>query len=253
MAVAPVDAAIDLFQIRPRILTMQPLVRITVGSVLYGLTTKTSDIDTKGVSLPSAEDLLGWSDTARSHWEEPADTVIYSITKFFALLEKGNPTVIEIIGHIPKDCYQLESAQWESVRHFARQNFFTKRIIPSFFGYVKDQYERVAARKAQNNRTTMIAEHGFDIKCASHVYRLAVMATELMLTGDCHPRMTGKDLEVALDIKTGKYNYEKTLDTLQIAIKGMRAAESGCTLPERADIERVNAYVMKLHMEIVRA
>lgn len=233
---------------------MNEIFRCVVGSTLYGLNGPNSDIDVKGVATPSAEDLLGMADTARGHWDqsEPSDTVIYSLTKFYALLAKGNPTVLELLGRIPSECVIHEEPTWVTIRDFARKHFITKAILPAFFGYVTDQYTRVRDRKAQNNRTEMIEKHGFDLKNASHVYRLCVQATEWMTCGMASPRMTGADRDIALAIKQGDYNYDRTLATLKVAMGGMKAAESTCKLPEAPDMKQVNDFVILMHLEVVK-
>ena len=231
---------------------MKEIFRTVVGSRLYNLHSETSDTDIKGFALPSAEDLLGMSDTARQHWEQPNDTVIYSVTKFFSLLAKGNPTVIELL-FVPDEAVLVSTVEALDILEFARKTFVTKAILPAYFGYVSDQFKRVESRKAQNNRTTMIEEHGYDLKCSSHVYRLAVQAVELMTTGVCHPRMSGTDRQVALDMKRGKYTYEQTMDILTIAFSGMKAAESKCKLPESPDMAAVNDYVVALHRRVILA
>lgn len=234
---------------------MREIFRTVVGSRLYDLALEGSDTDVKAVALPSADDLLGVDDKARKHWDgdpvtDPPDTVIYSLTKYLMLLAKGNPTVTELL-FVPLQTVLVTTPVWGKVREFGRKNLITKAILPSYFGYVKDQFVRVRDRKAQNNRETMIENYGFDVKCASHVYRIAVQGTELMTAGCCNPRMTGVDREVALSIKRGDYNYERTLETLQVAMNGMKAAESACTLPEAPDMEAVNAFVTELHRNVV--
>lgn len=232
---------------------MKEIFNCVVGSTLYNLNGPLSDIDIKKVSLPSASDLLGLSDTARGHWEqsEPSDTVVYSVAKFFNLLSKCNPTVLELISEVPQECVKYESKEWKDIRNFARKNLVTKKLIPSFMGYVNDQYVRVKARKASNNRTEMIEKHGYDLKSGSHVYRLAVQACEWMLYGMANPRMSGKDREVAFDIKTGKYSFERTIDTLEIAMRGMKDAESKCTLPDAPNMTLVNDFIIGIHQKIV--
>ena len=234
---------------------MREIFRTVVGSRLYDLALEGSDTDVKAVALPSAEDLLGMVDKARKHWDgdpvsDPPDTVIYSVTKYLALLAKGNPTVTELL-FVPLSSTLVTTPMWGEVRDFARANLITKALLPSYFGYVKDQFERVKARKAQNNRETMIEKHGFDVKCASHVYRIAVQGTELMTAGCCNPSMSGVDREVALSIKRGDYNYERTLDTLKLAMDGMKAAEAVCKLPDAPDMAAVNDFVTKLHLDVV--
>jgi len=235
---------------------MKEIFRTVVGSRLYDLALDASDTDVKAVALPSAEDLLGMDDKARKHWDgdpvaDPPDTVIYSLTKFLALLAKGHPTVTELL-FVPSEAVLVNSPWWGVTSDFCRKNMITKALLPSYFGYVKEQFCRVRDLKAQNNRETMIAKYGYDVKCASHVYRLAVQATELMTTGSCSPRMTGFDRNVALSIKRGDYNYERTLDTLKIAMDGMKAAESSCKLPEAPDMKLVNDFVTKVHLNVIQ-
>jgi hypothetical protein len=229
---------------------MKEIFRTIVGSRLYNLHSETSDTDVKGFCLPDASDLLGLSDTARAHWEQPNDTVIYSVAKFFTLLAKGNPTLVELL-FVPTDAILLDTAAAREIRNFCRKTFITKALVPSYMGYVRDQYKRVAERKAQNNRATALEKFGFDTKSGSHVYRLAVQATELMTTGKCSPKMIGDDREIALAIKRGDYNYDRTIDTLKLAIKGMEVAESNCKLPEKPDMESANDYIKLLHRRVV--
>jgi len=237
---------------------MTPIFKTLVGSRLYSLDTAESDWDYRGVSLPSSQDLLGLEDTARKHWDTdndpstPGETTFYSITKFFLLLEKSNPTLTETL-FVPDEAVIITSPLWEEVKDFAKSQFITKRIIPSYFGYFKDAFVRVKEMKAQNDRVWMIKKWGYDVKNSSHCYRIAVQATELMTTGSCSPRMTGKDREVALDMKQGKYTYEQTIEILEIALRGMKAAESTCKLPEAPDMAAVNDFVTQIHRSVIVA
>jgi len=234
---------------------MKEIFRTIVGSRLYGLELEGSDTDVKAVALPSAEDLLGMDDKARKHWDggpdDPPDTTIYSLTKFLALLAKGNPTVTELL-FVPPEAVLTTSGWWDAVGAFARKNMITKQMLPSYFGYVKEQFCRVRDRKAQNNREVMIEKHGFDVKCASHVYRIAIQGTQLMKFGYCSPRMSDFARTIALRIKKGECSYEETLVTLQLAMDSMKAAESSCKLPEAPDMALVNDFVTKVHLSVIQ-
>lgn len=228
-----------------------------VGSRLYALDTSESDWDYRGVGIPSASDLLGLEDTARKHWDTtndastPGETSFYTVTKFFLLLEKSNPTLTEIL-FVPDEAVITKTPLWDKVCLFSKSQFITKRIIPSYFGYFKDAYVRVKDKKAQNGREWMVGKWGYDVKNSSHCYRIAIQAIELMSTGVCHPRMTGINREVAFDIKSGKYSYEKTMETLNAVYETMKIAEKRCTLPDSPDMSRVNDYVTDIHADIVR-
>jgi predicted nucleotidyltransferase len=234
---------------------MRIIFSTVVGSTLYGLRGESSDVDVRKIALPSQEDLLGLSDCARSHWEgsgdDPKDTTIYSLAKFLSLAVKGNPTIVEMFGIIPTECVLVETAEWKDVRDFARKNLVTKKIIPSFFGYLHDQFTRVKERKAQNNRTEMIEKFGYDVKCSSHCYRLAVQAIQWMETGLASIRMSGIDRGVALDMKNGKYTYDHTVELIERIIEEMRWAEKNCTLRDEPDMELVNQYCIDVHRDCV--
>jgi predicted nucleotidyltransferase len=228
-----------------------------VGSRLYSLNTDESDWDYRGVGLPSASDLLGLHDNALKHWDTvndastPGETSFYMITKFFLLLEKSNPTLTEML-FVPEDAIVHKNKLWDDICEFSKSQFITKRLIPSYFGYFKDAYTRVKDKKSQNNREWMIQTHGYDVKNASHCYRIAIQSIELMTTGVCHPKMSGVNRDIAFDMKIGKYSYNKTMDVLDCVYEDMKTAEKKCTLPDSPDMDKVNQYVTDIHSNIIK-
>jgi hypothetical protein len=64
--------------------------------------------------------------------------------------------------------------------------------------------------------------------------------------------MSGKDREIAFDMKNGKYTYEQTMGLLEVAMRGMKAAESSCKLPEAPDMKLVNDFVTKVHLSVIQ-
>jgi predicted nucleotidyltransferase len=238
---------------------MKVIFKVLTGSRLYGLDLPTSDYDIKAIALPSKEDLLGMEDTAREHWDDvsidpPGDVVVYSITKFLKLFMTGNPTVTELIFVDPQFYLMPSSSVWMDMVAFCKNRLISDKAISSYRGYLYDQYNRVKSRKAQNNREWMIEKYGFDIKCASHVFRLANQGAELIVHGTCHPTMIGFTRDVCMSIKKGEKTYDETINLLDIALQHFEKSIVLSKLPpfEKESMERyVNDFVFNIHYRVV--
>jgi predicted nucleotidyltransferase len=240
---------------------MKTIFSTLVGSRLYGTNIEGSDYDYKAVALPEAEDLLGLHDLARKHWdvanpkETPGETTVYSVTHFLSLCVTGNPTVTELLFSCPVFCPCPPDDVWSHVvKPFAINNLLSKKVVGSYGGYIVDQFNRVKARKAQNNREWMIGKHGFDIKSAGHVYRLALQGKSLVSTGKCEPTMSGKELETCLSIRRGEKTFEETVDLLNTVVGEYEAAAKETVLvsiPKEEMEAKLHHFLVKLHADIV--
>ena len=67
------------------------------GSHAYGTNVEGSDIDIRGVMLPTVEELIGLNRVDQK-LDEETDTCIYSFMKFVNLARDANPNVIEMLG-----------------------------------------------------------------------------------------------------------------------------------------------------------
>ena len=71
------------------------------GSYAYGMNIVYSDVDIRGISLNSKQDIL-LSNDFEQVVDKNTDTVIYSFNKIVDLLTKCNPNTIEILGCLPE-------------------------------------------------------------------------------------------------------------------------------------------------------
>ena len=78
------------------------LLDVISGSRAYGLATETSDTDYKGVFLMPQNDYYGLKEINQVT-SEKNDEVYYELGRFFELLLKNNPNVLEVLFS-PKDC-----------------------------------------------------------------------------------------------------------------------------------------------------
>lgn len=111
------------------------------GSHSYGLNTAESDIDTGGVFLAPAEQLLGLGKDYQDQVEsETHDDVWFEMNKFMNLLLSSNPTVLESL-FIPDDCIIYEHPIMTELKKH-RNKFITKKCFDSFGGYAISQIRK---------------------------------------------------------------------------------------------------------------
>lgn len=128
------------------------------GSIAYGLDTPESDIDIRGIVMPSKEDLIsvGYliSNEEKTNkrlvfgkegFEQvtdiPTDTTIYVLNKIISLLYKCNPNTIEILGGHP-DSYTMVSKYGQMLLD-NKEIFLSKLAYGSFAGYARAQFQRL--------------------------------------------------------------------------------------------------------------
>lgn len=110
------------------------------GSHAYGMNVETSDLDLRGVALPSVDDIL-----CRNSFEQiehkATDTVIYELSKFIHLCANCNPNVIELLG-LRREHYLILTDVGNALIENADM-FLSKKAVYSFGGYASSQLRRL--------------------------------------------------------------------------------------------------------------
>ena len=127
---------------------MEAIVKIKVGSHLYGTATPDSDLDIKGVYLPHARDILLQrirpvisEQRIKGHGEKntagDTDYDLYSPGKYLSLLAQGQSMALEML--FAPDSVMLEPPhqQWNALKALA-PHILTKQAA-SFVNYCKQQ------------------------------------------------------------------------------------------------------------------
>lgn len=110
------------------------------GSHAYGTNIEGSDIDIRGVTANSRQDILGLSNFEQV-LDEQTDTTVYGFRKLISLLMNCNPNVIEMLGGKP-DNYAMVSRAGKTLLD-NKKLFLSKKAIYSFGGYANDQLRRL--------------------------------------------------------------------------------------------------------------
>lgn len=113
------------------------------GSRLYGTNTPESDIDYRGVFLPTAEQILGFNGIEQIETSVPFDSVTYALKKFLTLAADCNPNIVELL-FAPIEgptCISVQP-EWKEILDF-RSSFISKKAKHTFSGYAFAQLARM--------------------------------------------------------------------------------------------------------------
>jgi predicted nucleotidyltransferase len=113
------------------------------GSRLYGTNTPESDIDHRGVAIPSMKYILGFNRIEQLTTSKPIDSVTYALAKFMQLAKDCNPNIIELLFAPTRGetCIMVEP-EWDSVLEI-RSAFVSKKAKHTFSGYAFAQAARM--------------------------------------------------------------------------------------------------------------
>jgi predicted nucleotidyltransferase len=176
-----------------------------MGSVAYGVSSDTSDVDVYGWAIPPKDDVFphlrgeipGFGTPAKrfgvyqEHHVRDRDALgghgrtydltVFGVVKFFALAMENNPNVIDSL-FTPATCVLYSTGVGNLVRE-NRRLFLHKGSWPRFKRYAYSQLHKLAIKVPQGKWAELVAEHGFHTKFAYHVVRLISEVEQVLLGG----------------------------------------------------------------------
>lgn len=197
------------------------------GSKAYGLDTKDSDTDIKGIYLlPTVEVLSrGFNSEKNTKDHVDPDWVYHEVQKFISLAVQCNPTILELL--FLDDYTQLN--EWGQLLIDNRSLFLSNRIYKSYGGYALSQARKLNARGGTygNGRNKRYEKH------TRHCFRLLYQGKELLETGTLHVRVTPEMREELFAI--GKQTPEEIIDRFEKEFLEFDKITS--VLPEEKDVD----------------
>ena len=199
-----------------------------MGSVAYGVSSDSSDVDVYGWAIPPKEDIFphlrgeipGFGEEAKrfgvyqEHHVEDRDALaghgrtydltVFGIVKFFALAMENNPNVIDCL-FTPATCV-LHSTRVGNLVRENRRLFLHKGAWPKFKGYAYSQLHKIAIKQPRGKRAELVEEHGFDTKFAYHVVRLIGEVEQILIEGDIDLQRDNEQLKA---IRRGEWSEER--------------------------------------------
>ena len=217
-----------------------------MGSVVYGVSNDTSDMDIYGFCIPPKRVVFPHTDGWIPKFNKPGESFdqlnpkgiedkerrkiydldIYNIVKYFKLCAECNPNMIDSL-FTPLRCVLHCTPIGEIVRS-NRKLFLSKKAWHTFKGYAYSQLSKlrksnikyitinkkisnVCKMRTKNpqpgsKRALDIKEHGFDCKFAYHLVRLLDEVQQILETGDL---VLGRNAEEMKAIRRGEWTVEQ--------------------------------------------
>lgn len=157
---------------------MNILVKMFYGSHLYGLNTPSSDVDFKGIYLPTYKQILTCnipktitnntknSDTVKNTAED-VDEEFYSLHYFFKLAKEGETVALDML-HAPSWAVLKNSETWEMIQR--KRNLFYTKKLKSYLGYARNQVAKYSIKGDRLGAATKVLDYLNDCKKYEGIY-----------------------------------------------------------------------------------
>jgi uncharacterized protein len=222
VSLAAVLASPASAQVSPPSWLLQSLCYETMmGSVAYGVSSDTSDVDVYGICSPPkqvvfphlAGEIFGfgtqikrfetWQQHRIAALDKQWDFLIFGIVKFAQLAMENNPNVVEAL-FTPRRCVLSCTEIGEYLREH-RRDFLHRGAWHKFKGYAYSQRSRIKTKAPTGKRAELAEAFGYDVKLGYHVVRLLLEAEQILCTGELELE---RDREVLLAIRRGEWPLE---------------------------------------------
>lgn len=246
-----------------------------MGSVAYGASNDTSDMDVYAWCIPPKEvvfpHLYGWIkgfgskpaefDNWSRHHVKDKDAIggkgreydfsVYSVIQFFNLCMAGNPNMVDAL-FVPQRCVLHESELGHMVRE-QRKLFLHKGCFPKFKGYAYGQLNKIKNKNAEGKRVELIEKYGYDVKFAYHIVRLLLEIEQILEEGDLTLDRNGPQLK---EIRSGNWKLDyliKWADDKMGSLEDTYARSALRPTPDEDSIKDLLVKVLSHHFQDISA
>ena len=222
------------------------LLRVQLGSHLYGTAVEGSDHDWGEVYLETPEELLGAETVGRRKQtiQDGQDVRRHGLRHFVSMLLTGNPNVVEWL-FAPQPEFGAWGAAGTQTSHLWCQLpriLGARACARAHLGFARGAYRRVWKKPWE-------APHR---KTAAHAYRVLAQLRELLTTGEIRFPLHGCIRGRVLDIRNGVANrgaFMLIYDQAESALS--RIDKKQCALPYEADRALANTLLIEFYTEYV--
>jgi len=247
----------------PRWLPANVQYETIMGSVAYGVSSDTSDVDVYAWAIPPKEDIFphlrgeipGFGQQAKRfeqfqdhHIRDPDalaghgrtyDLTVFGIVKFFALAMDSNPNVLDSL-FTPATCV-LHSTRVGNLVRESRRLFLHRGAWPKFKGYAYSQLHKLAIKEPTGKRKDLVATHGYDTKFAYHVVRLLGEVEQILVEGDIDLQRDNERLKA---IRRGEWTEARLRQWAADKEADLERAYAASQLPPKPDEERLKELLL---------
>ena len=236
---------------------------VIMGSMAYGVSNDSSDMDVYGFAIPPKHEVfphfrgeipdfdpfeVKFKQYQKHHIVDQQamggrgrtyDITIYSITRYFRLLADNNPNIIDSL-FVPRNCILHSTPIADMIRE-QRKLFLHKGCWTKFKGYAYGQIHKIRTKSPIGKRKEVVKEHGYDIKFAYHVVRLLGEVEQLMLEHDLDLTRNAEQLKA---IRRGEWSIEQLESYFTNKERELEKVYLNCGLPDKPDETAVRELLM---------
>jgi len=248
----------------PKFVATATQYEVIMGSVAYGVSNDTSDMDIYGFCIPPRDyvfphlrgEIIGFSDPGpqfnqyqEHHIHDPHaeggkgrvyDLNIYSIIKYFRLCMENNPNMIDSL-FVPRRCILYSTAIGELLRE-NRKLFLHKGAWHKFKGYAYSQVHKMNSKNPIGKRKRIHEKYGYDVKFAYHVVRLLNEVEQILSEGDLDLERNREQLKA---IRRGDWSQEKIAEYFEQKENQLESAYTKSELPATPDVEKIRELLLE--------
>lgn len=239
-----------------------------MGSVSYGVSGESSDVDVYGFCIPPkdlvfphlAGEISGFGRQIErfNQWQQhhvampdgrdtSYDFQVFGIVRYFQLCMECNPNMIDSL-FTPRRCVMHSTQVGEIVRE-NRKLFLHKGAWHKFRGYAYSQMHKIKGKVNSSNpeRAKTIERHGYDVKFAYHVVRLLDEVEQIMVEHDLDLERNREQLK---SIRRGEWTLEQIqnhFDGKERALENTYAQSTLAHSPDEARIKEVLLRCLEMH------
>lgn len=252
----------------PRWLVDNTIYLTQMGSVSYGVSGDTSDVDVYGCCIPPkdvvfphlAGEIHGFGRQIQrfEQWQQhhitPADGrdttydfQVFGIIRYFQLCMECNPNMIDSL-FTPRRCVMHSTSIGEMMRE-NRKLFLHKGAWHKFRGYAYSQMHKIKAKVNSSNpsRSESIAKFGYDVKFAYHVVRLLDEVEQIMVEQDLDLERNREQLKA---IRRGEWaieQIERHFEEKERALENTYATSRLRHSPDESAIKNLLLNCLEMH------
>jgi len=236
-----------------------------MGSMAYGVSSDSSDMDLYGMCIPKKElifphlagKILGFdTDLGRfDQWQQhhvldesacaghgrSYDIQIFNIVKYFALLADNNPNIIDSL-FTPTNCV-LHCTQIGTLLRDNRRMFLHKGAWQRFKGYAYSQLKKMDSKEPEegSKRHALREQFGFDVKFAYHIVRLICEVEQIMAEGDLDLKRNNEQLKA---IRRGEWTKEQIREFFNAKEKSLEELYHNSKLRYEPDMTKIKTLLL---------
>jgi uncharacterized protein len=237
-----------------------------MGSVAYGVSSDTSDMDVYGFAIPPKDNVFPhlageipgfgrqinrFEQYQEHHIKDPDalggtgreyDLTIFSIVKYFQLAMENNPNVLDSL-FTPVTCVLHSTKIGQMVRE-NRRIFLHKGSWHKFKGYAYSQLHKMDIKTPQpgSKRADNVEQFGFDVKFAYHVVRLLDEVEQILAEGDLDLQRNREQLKA---IRRGEWTAEQIREHFTRKEKDLESLYASSTLPHTPDEPKIKQLLLE--------